>query len=71
MCLKKSLATPSDVIVFKQGIIITPLLRPWSTTTMIESKPLDGGKSVIRSTDRKVKGTVAVEWIGMRGSVTG
>jgi hypothetical protein len=65
------LATPSEVIVFKHGVIITPFIRPWSTTTMIESKPPEGGRSVIRSTDRKVKGTVTVEGIGTRGGVTG
>jgi hypothetical protein len=56
---------------FQTGNNNYPLLRPWSTTTMIELKPLEGGRSVMRSTDRKVKGTVVVEGIGIRGRVTG
>jgi hypothetical protein len=39
--------------------------------TMIELNPQEGGRSVIRSTDRKVKEMVAVEGIGMRDSVMG
>jgi hypothetical protein len=38
---------------------------------MIELKLPDGGRSVIRSTKRKVKGIVVVEGIGTRGGVTG
>ena len=34
---QRSLAMPSQVMVFAQGDKITPLLRPWSTTTKIES----------------------------------
>ena len=33
---RRSLAMPSQVMVFAQGDKITPLLRPWSTTTKIE-----------------------------------
>jgi hypothetical protein len=71
MCLKKSLATPSEVIVFRQGVIITPYIRPWLTMTMIELNPPEGGRSVMRSTKREVKGAVVVEGIRTRGGVTG
>ena len=47
----KRSATPSAVIVFVQGEKITPFNRPWSTTTITESKPEQGGRSVIRSTE--------------------
>jgi hypothetical protein len=50
---------------------ITPFIRLWSTTTIIESSPLEGGRSVMRSTDKEAKGTVASEEIGTRGGVTG
>jgi hypothetical protein len=59
------------VIIFKHGVIITPFISLWSTTTMTESKPPEGGRSVMRSTERKVKGVVAEEGMGMRGGVTG
>src|SRR6266511_3167100 len=35
--------------VSEQGVKITPLLRSWSTTTIIESKPSEGGRSVMKS----------------------
>jgi hypothetical protein len=37
---------------------ITPFVRPWSTTTNIESNPSDIGKSVIKSIEQFVKGRV-------------
>src|ERR1700709_163753 len=69
--LKKSWATPSEVMVFLQGERITPLVSPWSTVTMTESKPLQGGRSVMRSTEIWEKGRVADEGIGFSGGVEG
>ena len=41
-------AAPIALIVLLQGVNITPLVRPWSTMTMIESCPLSvTGKSII------------------------
>jgi hypothetical protein len=48
---RKRSATPSVVIVLLQGERITPFVRLWSTTTIIESKPLLRGRSVIKSTE--------------------
>ena len=59
--------TPLASIVFEQGARITPFVRPWSTTTIKESKLLDGGRSVIRSTGSCLKGRVAEEGMGTRG----
>ena len=53
-----NLAVPSAVIVLSHGMRITPLVRPWSTTTRIESKPSTGGKSVIRSIEQLANGRV-------------
>ena len=46
------------VIVFLQGVKITPLVSPWSTMTKIESNPLTGGKSVIKSMEQFANGHV-------------
>ena len=54
--LKKSWAIPVASIVLVQGVRITPLLRPWLTMTMTESRPLTRGRSVMRSTERFWKG---------------
>jgi hypothetical protein len=62
---------PSDVMVFLQGERITPFISPWSTMTMTESKPLDSGKSVIRSMEICEKGHVVEEGIGVNGGVEG
>ena len=48
----RSFAVPSAVIFLLQGIRITPLLRPWSTTTKIESKVSIVGKSVMKSIEQ-------------------
>jgi hypothetical protein len=55
------------VIVLLQGIKIAPLVRPWSTTTMIESQPLFSGKSVVTM----LNGCVVVVLIGESGGVVG
>ena len=42
-------AVCNAVTVLLQGIRITPCESPWSTTTKIESKLLDSGRSVMKS----------------------
>ena len=39
---------PSASMVFVQGARITPFVASWSAMTMRESKPLDGGRSVMK-----------------------
>ena len=56
----KSLAVPSAVIVLLQGRRITPFVRPWSTTTSIESNPSDIGRSVIKYMEQLAKGRVVL-----------
>ena len=67
---KKSWATPFTSIILEQGARITPFVRLWSTTTIKESKPSDGGRSVMRSTKSCLKGRVVEEGIGARGGET-
>ena len=62
---------PSVVTVFLVGQRITPLLSPWSTTTNKESKPLEGGRSVMRSQEIWQKGRREDEGMGVRGGVVG
>ena len=64
-------ATPLVVMVFLMGQRITPLVRPWSTTTRRESKPTEGGRSVIRSQEICWKGREAEDLIGVRGATVG
>ena len=65
--MKKSVVTPSAVIVFFVGQRITSLVCPWLTITKRESKLADDERSVMRSQDICWKGHVAMEWIGVRG----
>ena len=56
---------PSLVRVFEQGVRITPFISPWSTMDKIMSRTVPvsrviGGRSVIKSMDRFVKGQVVV-----------
>ena len=61
--IKESFATPAASMVLLQGIRITPLLSPWSTTTIKESYLLDFGKLVMRSMEICLKGNrVLKEW---------
>ena len=71
MWSKKSCAMPFVSIVFKQGASITPFVRPWSTTTIMESCPCERGKSVTRSTVSCLKGREEEDLIGESGSITG
>jgi len=58
-------------IVLLQGMKITPLVSPWSTTTKIESNPSDSGRSVMKSIVICSKGLVEVDPIGMSPGVVG
>jgi len=49
---RKNLPVSLAVIVLLHGIRITSFVNAWSTMTKIESKPLAGGKSVIRSIEQ-------------------
>ena len=53
--------------VLLHGRKITPFKRPWSTTTRIESKPRERGRSVMRSMEICWKGQVQCDEIGARG----
>ena len=46
-----SIAVSSEVIIFLQGSSSIPFIRPWSTTTSIESYPDEMGSLVIKSID--------------------
>ena len=71
--LRIIVAVPSAVApVFEQGMRIIPFVRLWSTTERIESRPWTGGKSVIKSMERWVKGQVEVgPGIGRRAGRVG
>ena len=68
---KKRDAIPSVVTDFLVGQRITPLVSPWSTTTMRESKPAEIGRSVIRSHEICWKGREARDLIGDKGGTVG
>ena len=53
-----SITVSPEVIVFLQGLGSTPFVRPWSTMTSIESYSDEVGRSVMKSIDNCVKGTV-------------
>ena len=57
--LKKSGATPALSISLVQGQKITPFVRPWSSMTITESKPLDRGKPEIRLIEIEENGVEA------------
>jgi hypothetical protein len=48
---------------------MTPLVRPWSTMTRTESKPFEGGRSVIRSIEHWEKGRGS--WLASIGNKAG
>jgi hypothetical protein len=50
---------------------IAPLVRPWSTMTMIELQLLFSGKLVIKSVVTMLNGHVAVVLIGESGGIVG
>lgn len=51
-------AVSSAVISFVHGSRVTPFVRPWSTTTRIESYPFDEGRPVMKSIKIWEKGRV-------------
>jgi hypothetical protein len=64
-------ATPSAETALVVGQRIILFERPWSTTTRRESKPLDKGRSVIRSYEICLKGKTSLEGIGSKGRAEG
>ena len=68
---KKSLAIPMASTVLEQGIMITPFVRPWLTTTKIESLPRTSGRSMMRSTEICLKGSEEEEGIGFNSGQVG
>ena len=54
-------------MVFEHGMRITPFIRLWSTMTINESCPFEGGRSVIRLTESCLKGREEDEGMGVRG----
>ena len=71
MWSKKSCAMPFASIIFEQGVSITPFVRPWSTTTIMESCPCERGKSVMRSTESCLKGREEEDLMGESSGITG
>ena len=59
------MATPVASMVFEQGMTITPFVRPWLAMTINESCPLDGGRSMMRSTNSCLKGREDDEGMGV------
>ena len=68
---KKSLATSTVSMVLEHGIMITPFIRPWSTTTNIESLSHILGRLVMRLTERCLKGRDEDKGIGASGGQVG
>ena len=68
---KTMAAMPSAVTVFLVGHKITPFESPWSTMTRRESKPLERGRSVIRSYEICLKGRAVLDVIGDSGGAVG
>ena len=58
---RSSLVVPSAVSVLLQESKITPFVRPWSTMTMIESYPCEGGRLVMRSMEHCANGRSEVD----------
>ena len=68
---KKSLPTSAASMVFEQGMMITPFIRPWLTMTMMESMFPTQGRLVTRSTDSCLNGKVVVDGTGFNGGQVG
>ena len=69
--VKKSFPTLAASMVLEQGMMITPFIRPWSTTTKMEFNLSTSGRSVTRSTESCLKGRDMVEAMGFKGGQTG
>ena len=65
----KRVVVSSTVIVFLQGVIMTPLDNPWSTTTLIELYPLLSNRSVMKLVEMNCQGTFVVSNGCMGGCV--
>ena len=69
--LRKICAISVALMVLKQGVRITPFIRPWSTMTMIESWLSKDGRSVMRSMESYLKRRIVEEAMGMSGGMVG
>ena len=59
-------------MVLWQGVRMMPLVKSWSTTTKRESKPLERGRSVIKSIETVEKGSEFFEAaMGFNGGAVG
>ena len=68
---KKSFPTSATSMVFEHGMMITPFVRPWLTTTMMESRLSTRGKSMTKSTESCLKGNIEVDGMGFNGGQVG
>src|SRR5277367_3519306 len=64
-------AVPMVSIVLWQGSKITPFEDPWSTTTKIELKPSNKGRSVMKSIVMREKGWRLQDLISCNGGLDG
>ena len=65
------MATLAASIVLEQGMRITLFVRLWSTMTINESCPLEGGRSVMRLMEGCLKGRGEEEGMGASGGQVG
>ena len=68
---RKSWAMLAASMFLEQGARITPFVRPWSTMTIKESWPVDGGRLVMRSTESCRNGRDEEEGMRDRGGHVG
>ena len=68
---RKCLATLAASMVFEQGMRTTPFVMLWLTTTINESCPLEGGRSVMRLTESCLNGSGEKEGMGVSGGQVG
>ena len=69
--LSRIVPVPVVLIVLLQGSRIIPLVDPWSTTTMIELKPSDIRRSVMKSMVMREKGQACSDLTGCRAGLDG
>ena len=68
---RKSWAMPAASMFLEQGVRITPFVRPWLTTTIKESWPVDRERLVMRSMESCWNGRDEEEGIGDKGGHVG
>ena len=68
---KNNWAIPAAPTVLEKGARITPFVRPWLTTTIIESNPEERGRSMIKCTKSCLKGRETEEEMGQSGGTVG